>query len=198
MPPTRKTLTKSTTEAAKSLLGAKLTTTLNGRRTSGMIVEVEAYCGAMDEAAHSFRGPTPRCEVMFDRPGLCYVYFTYGMHFCVNVVTREKGIGEAVLIRAIEPLEGLETMKRRRPSTKLTDLTNGPAKLCKALAIDRSFLGEDLFTSERIRITPHRNILPKEIATSKRIGITRSTHLPLRFYVRESPFISRSRAVLTS
>ena len=188
----RKTLREDTIAGAKSLLGTLISTTVNGQRTSGMIVEVEAYCGADDEAAHSYRGITPRCEIMFGEAGFCYVYFTYGMHHCVNVVTREKGLGEAVLIRAIEPIEGIEIMKKRRKNPKRAiELTNGPGKVCQALSIDRKHYGEDFITSEKISITNYKKIKPQEIASSTRIGISKARENAWRFFLRGNVFVSR-------
>ncbi|NMC63793.1 MAG: DNA-3-methyladenine glycosylase [SAR324 cluster bacterium] len=180
-----------TVEVAKDLIGYRLVTSVKGHRCAGMIVETEAYDGSIDEASHSFRGKTTRNSIMFEEAGLCYVYFTYGMHYCVNVVTGDKGKGAAVLIRALEPLEGIEIMKRRRGQSKLENLCNGPAKLCQALGIDKKMLGEDLRSSEIIRIEAYKGFPDSEIVTSKRIGITKSKDLEWRFYLKGNLFVSK-------
>jgi len=182
----------STIEVAKALIGYRLYTSVKGHKCAGMIVETEAYDGSIDEASHSFRGKTPRNSIMFEEAGFCYVYFTYGMHYCVNVVTGEKGNGSAVLVRAIEPLEGIEIMKKRRGKSKIENLCNGPAKLCQALGIDKKMLGEDLSSSKIIRIEAYRNIPESEIISSRRIGITKSENLEWRFYLKGNLFVSRS------
>lgn len=144
---------RDTLEVAKELLGKTLVTTQNNIVTSGKIVEVEAYMGLEDKAAHSYGGrKTKRVEVMYGKPGVAYVYFIYGLYYCMNVVAREEGIAQAVLIRAVEPLEGKEIMSKRRfnknyhelNKREIINLTSGPSKLCMALNIDKSMNGEDL------------------------------------------------------
>lgn len=185
---------RDTLRVARELLGQRLVRVIEGQRLSGRIVEVEAYIGEDDAACHAACGRTPRNEVMYGPPGYAYVYFIYGMHHCLNVVTEEEGFPAAVLIRAIEPLEGLEIMRRHRPDKPDRELTNGPAKLCRALAIDRSFNGVDLCTSETLFIEEDRRITEEEIATSPRIGIKAdgwARSVPWRFYLRGNPFVSR-------
>lgn len=172
-----------TLQAARRILGAKLTTISRGVRTGGIIVEVEAYDGRMDEAAHAFRGRTERTRVMFGEPGRAYVYFIYGMYHCVNIVTEREGTGCAVLIRALEPVEGIEMMRRRRGTGKVTNLCSGPGKLCEALGITKTHNGEDLMSSRKIFLEPHP-VPAGEIIETTRIGITKSTHLPWRFYLK--------------
>jgi DNA-3-methyladenine glycosylase len=161
---------------------------------SGRIVEVEAYRGPEDRAAHSFSGRrTPRTEVMFGPPGYAYVFFVYGMHWNFNLVTTAAGAPEAVLIRAVEPLSGLELMARRRglASTR-RELTNGPGKLCQAFAIDRSAYGADL-TSGPLYLLDGPS--PK-LARGPRVGIDYAeewAQKPWRFYDPASPFVSRAR-----
>ena len=184
-------MTQSTICVAKGLIGCRLITRVGGKETSGMIVEVEAYHEKNDEASHSFGRRTAANEVMFTGPGTCYVYFIYGMHYCVNVVTENEGTGAAVLIRAVEPLTGINIMNRRRNTEDLKRLANGPGKLCQALGIDRSALGEDLLSSSLISLEPFRTISPEEIGRSTRIGISRSRHLQWRFFLKGSPFLSR-------
>lgn len=190
-------LTKPTLTVAKALLGQRLVTTVGGQTTAGMIVEVEAYGGSCeqgirDRACHAFRGRTQRNEVMFWAGGHCYVYFIYGMHHCVNVVTEGEDTGSAVLIRALEPIDGIATMRERRGNVALESLTNGPGKLCQALGIDRTLCGEFLPTSKLIRIEPHQRISRSKIGASKRIGISQSKSLPWRFFLRGNPYVSRT------
>lgn len=173
---------KSTTEIAKNLLGCKL---IYGK-TSGMIVETEAYLFD-DKASHSFSGETKRNAPMFGKPGTVYIYFTYGMHFCFNVVTNKKGVGEAVLIRALEPVEGIEIMKKRRGTENLKNLCNGPAKLVQALGIKKEMNGASLLKGN-LRIDRFRKI--KEIVSTERIGISKGKELKLRFLAKNSSFTS--------
>ncbi|MNX65120.1 3-methyladenine DNA glycosylase [compost metagenome] len=153
----------------------------------GRIVETEAYLPD-DPASHSFKGLTPRCRSMFGRAGLAYVYRIYGIHHCFNVVTGPEGRGEAVLIRALEPLEGLPLMEAARGTAKA--LTNGPGRLCQALGIDRELDGEDLLVSDRLFIMG--GDAPRErIVASPRIGITQAADLPWRFFLEGNPHVSR-------
>lgn len=188
----RRLLSGPTLEAAKGLLGCTLTTHVRGEKTSGMIVEVEAYggCDVFDEACHAHKGLTPRTKIMFDKPGLCYVYFIYGMYHCVNVVTESEGVGAAVLIRALEPLEGIETMKKRRQIAIEKNLANGPGKLCQALAIDKKLLGEDFLSSKKISIEPYQKIKSDKIKETQRIGISKAVELPWRFFIDKHPCVS--------
>lgn len=172
--------------AARSLLGCRLVHTSSEGITSGYIVETEAY-HASDEASHSFRGPTPRTAVMFGPAGYLYVYFTYGMHFCINVVTGPEGNGQAVLIRALQPLDGLELMKMRRGTDK--NLTNGPGRLAQAMGIDLSYNGENLLEQSGVWLEP--GFKPTAIMSSRRIGITKAVEKPWRFFVGDNPFVSR-------
>ncbi len=162
---------------ARRLLGCELIRTIDNIQHRVRIVETEAY-DQNDPASHSFRGPTPRTEVMFGPAGHAYVYFTYGMHYCMNIVTGEEGQGEAVLIRAVEPL------------AQDIGPTNGPARLCKSLGIDRELNGHDLeILPLQLCLKPH---LPDDqIIASRRIGITRGVDALRRFYVRDNPFVSR-------
>ena len=183
-----------TLQMARDLLGKRLVRVLNGQRLSGLIVETEAYIGEADKACHASRGRTLRTEVMYGLPGHAYVYFIYGMHHCFNVVTEEKGFPAAILIRALEPLEGLEQMRRHRPRRPDDQLTNGPGKLCAALAIDRTLNGVDLCTSQVFFIEEERTVADEEIATSPRIGIRSdevARNRPWRFYIKGNPCVSR-------
>ena len=186
---------REVTVVAKNLLGKILVKKYKNYRLAGKIIEVEAYHGDFDEAAHSFKGKTKRTEVMFNEGGCLYVYFTYGAHFCCNVVTGKKGQGTAVLIRAVEPLVGLDRMSKNRFGRKLENekeilnLTSGPGKLCKAFNINKSFSGLDLL-GDKIFILDNKKINEKNIGISKRIGITRSVDLPWRFFIKDSLFLS--------
>jgi DNA-3-methyladenine glycosylase len=162
-------------------------------------VEVEAYLGELDPASHAYRGRTMRNSVMFKSGGHLYVYFTYGMHYCCNVVTEEEGRGRAVLLRALEPVDGVDIMAGKRgmetPSAgttprKLVQLTNGPAKLCEAFGITREHDGADLLGT-RLFITRGEEVHPAKIASSPRIGISRGTEKRWRFYIRGNPFVSK-------
>lgn len=180
---------------ARGLIGCRLWRNLEGVCVGGEIVETEAYLGANDPAAHTRGGlRSPRNESMYLAAGHIYVYFTYGMHHCMNVVSTEQDSPEAVLIRAIEPTTGLDEMRKRRPQARIDrDLTNGPAKLCQALDIDLSLDGT-LLNEGLIRLDPRsRQVSDEEIGVSGRIGIANSgvAHWPLRFFLRDSPFVSR-------
>jgi DNA-3-methyladenine glycosylase len=161
---------------------------------SGRIVEVEAYRGD-DPASHSARGRTPRNASMFGPPGRLYVYFTYGMHHCANVVCAPEGDGEAVLIRALEPLTGLESMRARRPGARRdVDLTNGPGKLCQSLGVNRAHDGVDVCSlSSAVSIVDDGVGEPLDPAVSGRIGIRAGTDLHWRWWVPGHPFVSRAR-----
>ena len=184
----------STLQFARALLGQRLVRRVDGHRLSGIIVETEAYIGEADKACHASRGRTPRTEVMYGPPGHAYIYFIYGMHHCFNVVTEEEGFPAAVLIRAMEPLEGLEWMRRHRPGRPDGQLTNGPGKLCAALAVDRTLNGVDLRTSQFFFIEEGRTVADEEVATSPRIGI-RSDEVARsrlwRFYIKDNHCVSR-------
>ena len=156
--------------------------------TAGRIVEVEAYRGLDDPASHAFRGPTERAAIMFDRPGRLYVYLSYGVHWCANVV----GHAGAVLVRALEPLTGIDAMRERRGVRRDVDLANGPGKLCAALGIDAGHLGTDL-TSPRsaVRIIDDGAVPPPTPLVGPRVGISKAVEAPLRFSVPGSPYRSR-------
>ena len=162
----------------------------------GRIVEVEAYAGAADPASHAFRGRTARNATMFGPPGHLYVYFTYGMHFCANVVCGEDGMASAVLLRALTALAGLEEMRAARgPAARLDrHLCSGPGKLCQALGLDRSFDGADLVTGDRgVIVLDDGTPPPAEPGVSGRVGLSVAAEVPWRFYVPGAVGLSRAR-----
>ena len=161
---------RPTLEVAHDLLGKKLVRRMDGVELSGIIVETEAYIGVQDSACHAHRGRTERNAVMFGPPGLAYVYFTYGMHYLLNLVTEEEGNPCAVLLRSIEPLSGLEEMQKRRKRGG-KELTNGPAKLCQALNIDKSFNGWDVTEGDKLWVENHQHDRPLMVLSTPRIGI---------------------------
>jgi len=172
---------------ARELLGK----ILEFQGASGRIVETEAYLGEDDGAAHSARGVTPRTQVIFGPPGHAYVYFIYGMYDCLNIVCEPEGIAGCVLIRALEPLTGLNEMRQRRPAAKRDeDLANGPGKLTRALGIRIAHNGADV-TKGPITIHQAGEAEKFEVSRSARIGITKSADLPLRFFVKGNRFVSK-------
>ncbi|WP_438432887.1 DNA-3-methyladenine glycosylase [Gorillibacterium sp. sgz500922] len=187
---------------AKELLGKVLVHEIEGKRLAAKIVETEAYRGIMDKAAHFYGGRrTPRVEVIYGAPGFSYVYLIYGMHHCFNIVTGGNEEPEAVLIRAVQPVEGLEPMAGHRfakPYGQLTPkqalgLTNGPGKLCKALAIDRSLNAEDLCGSRLYVEDGDTDTEPVSVVTAKRVGIDyaeEARDYPWRFYVKDNLYVS--------
>ncbi|MCA9955074.1 MAG: DNA-3-methyladenine glycosylase [Anaerolineales bacterium] len=193
---------RSARTVAQALLGKTLVRQLNGRRLSGIIVETEAYCDGdtPDLACHGERvnnaQPTPRTAVMFGAAGVVYVYFTYGMHWMFNVVTGEPGQPNAVLVRALEPVEGMDQMTARRGERPLSELTNGPAKLAQALAIDKSFNGANLCVPDGvIWIEEAPAIDPSQIAVGPRIGMGKTPEpwysMPWRYWLAGNPFVSK-------
>ncbi len=178
-------------EVAPQLLNKLL---VHGGRV-GRIVEVEAYRGSEDPASHAYRGPTARNATMFGPPGHLYVYFTYGMHFCANVVCMPEGIAEAVLLRALAPVTGLEAMRAARSGIdKDTELMSGPAKLCQAMGITRAEDGVDLVTAgSTVAVFDDGVASPTLPASSGRIGIRHASDLPWRWWVPGDPNVSRPR-----
>src|SRR3989338_6844339 len=180
---------RNTQVVAFELIGKVLVFKENGTKISGKIVETEAYFGAKDPASHAYRGMTPRNRVMFGAPGVSYVYFTYGNHHCLNVVTEKEGTAGAVLIRALEPMEGIELMKKRRGKANEEQITNGPGKLTQAFGITREHSGINLTSgSFYIGETGDQEFL--SIQTAKRIGISRAKDELLRFYLSTSDHVS--------
>ena len=181
---------------AKELLGKVLIKKNPKNLLAANIVEVEAYNGEIDKAAHTYSGRTERNKVMFNEGGFLYVYLSYGVHHCCNIVTGFEEKGTAVLIRAVEPLNGLDVIIKNRFGRKLKNdkeiinLTSGPGKVCKALGINRNHSGIDL-TGDKIFLLDQPKVKASEIGISKRIGITKSTNYPWRFYIKENQFLSR-------
>jgi len=176
-------------QAAQRLLGCLLVRELDGQRLVGRIVETEAY-DQTDAASHSYRGRTPRTDVMFGPSGHVYVYFTYGMHYCMNVVCSPEGQGSAVLIRALEPVEGGEFMLLNRQGRGGLELTNGPAKVCQALSVDRTWNGHDLHNAP-LQLVVQPPLSPADIVQTTRIGISQAKDVPWRFYIRENSYVSK-------
>lgn len=187
---------------AQALLGKKLVRQLNGRLLSGIIVETEAYCDgeARDLACHGERvndaQPTPRTAVMFGPAGFAYVYFTYGIHWMFNVVTGQAGRPNAVLVRALEPVDGIELMIEHRGERPLTQLTNGPAKLTQALAIDKSYNGANLCQPDGVIWIEDAPAVPQsQIAVGPRIGLGKTPEpwysIPWRYWLADNPFVSK-------
>ncbi|MGP8124580.1 MAG: DNA-3-methyladenine glycosylase [Nitrososphaerales archaeon] len=180
-----------TPKVARALLGSVLVRVVDGERISGMIVETEAYRGAEDPASHAYRGRTKRNDVMFGEGGHAYVYFTYGSHWCLNATTEPAGRAGAVLVRAVEPEEGLEKMLRNRGLESDEHLTDGPGKLTRALEIDSTLNGEDLVTSDRLFLEEGQKV--EEVGSSSRVGIRQGIDLTWRFFVKGNRFVSQAR-----
>lgn len=162
---------RPTLNVARDLLGRRLVRCLKGQRLGGRITEVEAYIGEEDLASHAARGRTDRNRPMYGAPGLAYVYFIYGMYFCLNVVTEEEEFPAAVLIRGIEPDEGVAQMAARRAGRPLRELANGPGKLCQALAIDRAFNDHDLTAGRELWIEPGEPLADDAVSTTPRVNV---------------------------
>ena len=182
-------LSGSVVDVAHRLLGCELVRELDGEVVRVRIVETEAY-DQDDAASHSCRSETPRTKVMFGESGYLYVYFTYGMHYCCNVVTGPIGRGAAVLIRAVEPIDGVEILQAHRPKVSSVQLTNGPAKLCQALSITTSMSGHNL---RRGQLRLEHGILRsgETITQTTRVGISTAQDAPWRFYITGNVYVSK-------
>lgn len=177
---------------APQLLGATLLSRVGSQATGGIIVEVEVYQDHKDPASHAFRGPTSRTKPMFEAGGTIYVYLSYGIHTCMNIVTGPAGEGQAILIRALEPTIGIDTMSRRRLTSGPANLTSGPGKLTQALGITLGLSGSQL--GPVISLTPPTTPpAPEQIIRGSRIGIRQARELPWRFYLARNPFVSGKR-----
>ncbi|GAC1648553.1 MAG: DNA-3-methyladenine glycosylase [Gemmatimonadaceae bacterium] len=182
---------RDTADVARDLLGAVLECTTPAGVARGRIVETEAYLGAHDPACHAAAGLTERTRCLHGPAGTSYVYFVYGMHWCFNAVTQRVGIGSAVLIRALEPLDGLDLMRARRPVARGDrDLANGPGKLCAALGITGAMTGLLLHRAP-VMIRADRPCGSGEIVASPRIGIRKAVDWPLRFFIGGNAFVSK-------
>jgi DNA-3-methyladenine glycosylase len=190
----RDELPTDTIDLARFLIGKIVVHDLPAGRLSGRIVETEAYPPG-DPAGHHFRGPTPRIKSMYLAQGHAYVFFNYGAHFMLNVVSEPPGVAAAILIRALEPLEGIEIMQRHRKTTRLLDLTRGPGRLAAALQIDRSHDGVDLCADGALWLGVS-NLPRSVIGKSVRIGITRAADKLLRFFERGNPYVSGPKRLL--
>ena len=178
-------------EVARNLLGQVLVRESEEGIAAGIIVETEAYLGKKDDAAHSYKGATERVRVLFGEKGAAYIYLIYGIYHCLNIASGPAGEPECVLIRALEPVEGLELMARRRGTEKVRDLCRGPGRLCQALAIGRSLYGADVTKPGPLYIREGRR--PEKILSTPRIGIEYAFHTkdePWRYIVSGSPFVS--------
>ena len=182
-------LTLKASEAAPRLLGCILERQIDGKVLRVKIVETEAY-DQTDAASHSYKPRSERTEVMFGPAGHLYVYFTYGMHYCANIVVGEEGVGAAVLIRAVEPLDNEELLSFRRNGLSGINLTNGPAKFCQALSINKSLNGHDLRKSP-LKLIERPALSSRSIVQTTRIGITKAIDVPWRFYIKNNPYVSR-------
>ncbi|MEP7234410.1 MAG: DNA-3-methyladenine glycosylase [Ignavibacteriota bacterium] len=181
------------TIVARELLGSYLYRRIGDEIVSGRIVETEAYHQS-DPASHSFRGITERNKVMFGEPGFAYVYFTYGMHYCINVVTGFPGRAEAVLFRALEPMDGTKEMYGRRKKAKTNyDLLSGPAKICQAFSVTTAENGVDLLSSEDLFLRAGRIRPDEEVGISTRVGITLGLEKHWRFFIRDNKFVSKGK-----
>jgi DNA-3-methyladenine glycosylase len=188
----RSRLARPAEQVAPRLLGAVVVSQLDGAEVAVRLTEVEAYEGADDPASHAFRGRTPRTAVMFGPPGRLYCYFTYGMHWCANVVCEADGVAAAVLLRAGEVVRGLEAAHARRPAARAArDLARGPARLATCLAVDAAANGADLCSAEsaiRLESMPAR--APRAVSRGPRVGISVAAERPWRFWIDGDPTVS--------
>jgi DNA-3-methyladenine glycosylase len=191
----RSGLPHDTIALARFLIGKVIVHDLPGGRVSGRIVETEAYPPG-DPAGHHFRGPTPRIRSMYLAPGHVYVFFNYGAHFMLNVVSEREGTAGAILIRALEPLDGIALMQQHRKTTRLLELTRGPGRLAAAFQIDRHHDGVDLCSDGALWLGVSNHPVG-QIAKTVRIGISRAADRPLRFYERGNPFVSGPKRLLS-
>lgn len=187
---------RDTHDVAKDMLGKLLVRNIEGATLLGRITEVESYVGEDDLACHASKGRTPRTEVLFQEPGLIYVYLIYGMYHCLNFVTEKKDFPAAVLLRAIEPIEGIEIMQQTtKKPTVIHKLTNGPGKVCRAMTIDRSLTNTNSVKSDELYIADDGfDVSPQDITSTTRIGVEYAGSCalyPWRYYITDSKYVSR-------
>jgi DNA-3-methyladenine glycosylase len=180
---------RDTKIVAQELLGKLLVRRIDGQTLVGKIVETEAYIGEDDPACHAARGKTKRTAIMYGPPGTAYIYFIYGMYYCLNAVTESEGFPAAVLIRAVEPLEGIEFMQQQRHQSGIANLCNGPGKLCQAFVLTGAQNGLPL-NSEELSIADAPPLPSSQIGTSPRIGISKGQDHMWRYFVRNNAFVS--------
>ena len=181
-------------DVAKNLLGKIVVREIGNHRLTAKVVETEAYAGFDDKASHAHKGKTPRCSIMFGPAGFAYVYLTYGMHHLLNIVTEDVNYPAAVLIRAVEPISGLEIIQENRKNRSYHELTSGPAKFTKAFAIDKNFNGLNITQGRTLWIEDGENIKNQYIVATSRIGVNYAEECvdwPRRFYVKGNKFVSR-------
>ncbi|MDD3693833.1 MAG: DNA-3-methyladenine glycosylase [Candidatus Pacebacteria bacterium] len=184
-------LNESADSVAKKLLGCFFERTINNKKILVRIVETEAY-DQDDEASHTYRGKTQRNATMFGESGHLYVYFTYGMHYCCNVVASSSGYGAGVLIRAVEPVEGIEIIQKlRKNKMPIKNLTNGPGKLCQGLGIDKKFNGHDL-REDPLKLITGKLQKSEKIIQTTRIGVSQAQNRKRRFYIKGNLYISKN------
>lgn len=183
--------TRNTVKVAGDLLGKYLVRRTDDGDIVTRIVEAEAYRGSDDPASHAYKGKTPRNELMFGEAGFSYVYFTYGKHHCLNVTTEREGDPGAVLIRAVEIIDGLELARKNRETNSIVNLSNGPGKLTKVLKISKTHNGIDLTKKGQLFICSAENSESFEATVSKRIGIKAGSEKPWRFYIKNNRFVSQ-------
>ncbi len=179
---------------ARRLLGQLLVRRVGGKTLSGVIVEVEAYRGRDDPASHAYRGETARNRVMFGEAGHAYVYFSYGFHWCLNITTEAIGVPGAVLVRGLEPLDGVPMMRVNRKKDDMMELTNGPGKLTQALRIDKTLNGEDLIKSKRLFLARGESE-SINVGSSSRIGIRSGLEYRWRYFIGGNQFVSRAKPI---
>jgi DNA-3-methyladenine glycosylase len=192
----RRLLLQGPLTAAPALLGAVICSRTDQGEVAVRLTEVEAYDGALDPGSHAYRGRTTRNAVMFGEPGRAYVYFTYGMHYCLNVVCRGAGTAGGVLLRAGQVVRGEELARSRRPPARTArDLARGPANLAQALGVDLAWDGVDLLeTGSRLRLERGRRVAAELVATGPRVGLRAAADVPWRFWVSEDPTVSAYKA----
>ena len=190
-PLSRSFYNRDTRVVAQELLGKFLVRRTPREDIAAKIVEVEAYRGSDDLASHAYKGDTPRNRLMFGKPGFAYVYFIYGNHHCLNVTTEPEGVPGAVLIRAVEIVDGMALARKNRRVDSIVNLSNGPGKLTKALNISKIHNGIDLANPDELFICDSETVESFEMATSRRIGVKAGSEKPWRFYMKKSKFISK-------